>query len=500
MASSSSLPEENLSCPVCSDVFKNPVLLSCSHSFCKACLQEHWMEKKERDCPICRSKSSKDSFPLNLALKNLCESLSQERRQSASAGSEVLCSLHSEKLKLYCLDDKQPVCVVCQTSRKHKTHDCCPIDEAAQDHKEELQPALKSLQEKLKIFNKVKQICDKTANHITIQTQHTERQIKEEFKKLHQFLQEKEEARIAALSKEEKQKSQMMKEKIEGLSREISTLSHTIRAIEEELRSEDISFLQNYKDTVKRAQSTLPDPQLVSGALIDMAKHLGNLTFRVWEKMQHIVTYTPVILDPNTAYPDLILSEDLTSVRGSQERQQLPDNPERFDNCACVLGSEGFNSGTHSWDVEVGDSTHWNLGVATESVQRKGVLQGESWVSLFYDGEYTAVSSSGLLTALTVRQKPQRIRVQLDWDRGKLSFSDPDRNTHLHTFRHTFTERMFPYIGNGSTLHSLRILPVRKGEKGQIRGGEDGEREEMGRKERENRKRRREEGQRERVE
>ena len=86
---------------------------------------------------------------------------------------------------------------------------------------------------------------------LQIQTQHTERQIKEEFKKLHQFLQEEEEARIAALRKEEKQKSQMMKEKIEGLNREISTLSHTIRAIEEELRAEDISFLQVRTDLSK---------------------------------------------------------------------------------------------------------------------------------------------------------------------------------------------------------------------------------------------------------
>ncbi|XP_071205062.1 E3 ubiquitin-protein ligase TRIM35-like [Salvelinus alpinus] len=90
------------------------------------------------------------------------------------------------------------------------------------------------------------------------------------------------------------------------MSREISSLSDTIRTIEEELGAEDISFLQHYKDTVKRAQYTLPDPERVSGALIDVVKHLGNLQFRVWEKMQGIVQYTPVTLDPNTAHPELI--------------------------------------------------------------------------------------------------------------------------------------------------------------------------------------------------
>src|SRR4029434_8612720 len=76
------------------------------------------------------------------------------------------------------------------------------------------------------------------------QAQHTEEMIKEEFEKLHQFLRDEEAARIAALREEEEQKSQMMKEKIEKINREISSLSDTIRAIEEELINDDITVLQ----------------------------------------------------------------------------------------------------------------------------------------------------------------------------------------------------------------------------------------------------------------
>ncbi|KAJ8406311.1 hypothetical protein AAFF_G00305420 [Aldrovandia affinis] len=337
MAGKFSLPEEELSCPVCTEIFRDPVILKCSHNFCKACLQKCWEQKGSRECPVCRRKSSMENIHPNLSLRNTCEAFLKERSQRATAGSEELWSLYSEKLKL-------------QT-----------VQEAAEEYKEKLRTALKPLQENLEAFNKVKLICDQTAKHIKSQAKCTERNIKMEFDKLQQFLKDEEAARIAALREEEDQKSQMMKEKIEKMTEEISSLSEQIRAIEQELGAEDVSFLQSYKDTEKIAQCTLQDPEKISGALVDVAKHLGNLKYKVWEKMLGTVQYTPVILDPNTAYPCLSLSEDLTSVIWRDEEQNVPDNPERFDLEDCVLGSEGFSSGRHCWDIEVGVVDNWEI-------------------------------------------------------------------------------------------------------------------------------------------
>ena len=185
------------------------------------------------------------------------------------------------------------------------------------------------------------------------------------------------------------------------------------------------------------------------GGLLDEAKHLGNLTFRVWEKMREDIKFTPVILDPNTAARDLHLSEDLTSVT-RKKSQDHPDNPEKFTKYANVLGSEGFSSGKHEWEVEVGDHPRWQIGVAKESLERKVKYSQESgsgyWCLFHHSDEYT--NSFGKL--LTLKKIPQRIRVVLDYDRGEVSFSNPHSNEHIYTHKDTFSEKIYPYFNIGS--------------------------------------------------
>uniref|UniRef100_A0A8C0H321 Butyrophilin subfamily 1 member A1 n=1 Tax=Chelonoidis abingdonii TaxID=106734 RepID=A0A8C0H321_CHEAB len=142
-----------------------------------------------------------------------------------------------------------------------------------------------------------------------------------------------------------------------------------------------------------------------------------------------------VTLDPDTAHPWLVLSEDRKRVRWGDTQQDLPDNPERFDYWPCVLGYEGFSSGRHCWEVEVGDGGGWAVGVARESVGRKGEIshspEGGIWAVERLD-QFQALTSPA--TPLPLSRVPSRIRVCLDCDRGQVTFIDAGDEAPIFTF------------------------------------------------------------------
>lgn len=167
-----------------------------------------------------------------------------------------------------------------------------------------------------------------------------------------------------------------------------------------------------------------------------------------------------MILNPNTAHPRLSLSGDLTTFVCQARHEQLPENPERFEHHLWVLGSEGFNSGTHSWDVKVENSKEWALGIVTGNVKRHFYRAGV-WKSHYQNVTYGASNSEGSTSILKLNQDLQRIRVQLDWANGLISFSDPITGQNLQTFSYNFTDSVYPYFCNLCELYPLRILPKR---------------------------------------
>lgn len=133
MARRECFSEVDLFCPVCHNIYTDPVMLSCKHSFCNVCLAKYWKKKKNLKCPLCKKRSSKTLPQPNLHLKMLCDRFLVDKNESAA--SEMFCQLHKEKLKLFCLEDNEPVCVVCRDSKIHSNHKFRPLDEAAEEHR-----------------------------------------------------------------------------------------------------------------------------------------------------------------------------------------------------------------------------------------------------------------------------------------------------------------------------------------------------------------------------
>ncbi|KAF6075037.1 hypothetical protein HJG60_009436 [Phyllostomus discolor] len=110
-----------------------------------------------------------------------------------------------------------------------------------------------------------------------------------------------------------------------------------------------------------------------------------------------------VLLDPDTAHPELFLSQDQRRVGRGPSRQILPDNPERFDCRPCVLGVQGFSSGRHSWEVEVGNVMVWAVGVCADRVQRKG---RPCWSLRMASGPWSCLDTSTGSCPLQRRSSP----------------------------------------------------------------------------------------------
>ncbi|KFV02038.1 Butyrophilin subfamily 1 member A1, partial [Pterocles gutturalis] len=155
-----------------------------------------------------------------------------------------------------------------------------------------------------------------------------------------------------------------------------------------------------------------------------------------------------VTLDLNTANARLYLSEDCRVVRWESHEQDLPCNPERFKECPCVLGSRGFTWGWHRWEVEVSRECTWAIGVAKESVLRaRFPLKGGIWALHHSRDEYEALTSPRN-TSLTLRNVPQRIRVYLNCEEGKVEFYDAVSKDRISAFlRGSFKgEKVYPWF------------------------------------------------------
>uniref|UniRef100_A0A8C0D1S7 Butyrophilin subfamily 2 member A2 n=1 Tax=Balaenoptera musculus TaxID=9771 RepID=A0A8C0D1S7_BALMU len=176
-----------------------------------------------------------------------------------------------------------------------------------------------------------------------------------------------------------------------------------------------------------------------------------------------------VVLDPDTAHPELFLSEDRRGVRRGPSRQSMPDNPERFDCQPCVLGLESYSSGRHYWEVEVENVMVWAVGVCRDSVERKGeallVPQNGFWTLEMFENQYRALSSPEKI--LPLKERLCRVGIFLDYEAGDVSFYNMRDRSHIYTCpRSPFSGPLRPFFRLGSDDSPLFICPAFTGAQG----------------------------------
>ncbi|XP_044839039.1 E3 ubiquitin-protein ligase TRIM39-like [Mauremys mutica] len=456
--------QEEATCPICLEYFKDPVIIDCGHHFCRACIAQCWEgSNTDVSCPQCRETVQQGNLRPNRKLANVVEMVKRLSLQAAKgAGEEKVCGEHQETLKLFCEEDQTSVCVVCHLSRAHREHRVVPIKEAAQEYKEKLQGALgplrKELEEALALMSEEEEKTTEWQGKV----KNRREMIAGEFNKLHTLLREEEELLLQSLEEEEKETLQRLRENVTKLSQQSSSLQQLITEIEEKCQQPVVELLKDVKSTLSRSENVkLQELEAVSTDL----KNVYKISLDMREALKRFGV--DVTLDPDTAHPKLVLSEDQKRVRLGDTRQDLPNNPERFDRYAIVLGAEGFGSGRRYWEVEVGDKTGWELGVCRESVSRKGestFSPGNGyWVVWVEEGEYKAGTS--LRTPLPVSVRPSRVGIFLDYEAGEVSFYNVTDRSHLFTFTGTFSGKLRPYFcpwnnAGGTNAAPLIICPV----------------------------------------
>ncbi|XP_073851173.1 E3 ubiquitin-protein ligase TRIM41 isoform X7 [Macaca fascicularis] len=278
------------------------------------------------------------------------------------------------------------------------------------------------------------------------------------------------------------------------LAEQAAQLSRLLAEAQERSQQGGLRLLQDIKETFNRCEEVqLQPPEVWSPDPCQPHSHdfLTDAIVRKMSRMFCQAARVDLTLDPDTAHPALMLSPDRRGVRLAERRQEVADHPKRFSADCCVLGAQGFRSGRHYWEVEVGGRRGWAVGAARESTHHKEkvgpggssvgsgdasssrhhhrrrrlhlpqqpLLQREVWCVGTNGKRYQAQSSTEQ-TLLSPSEKPRRFGVYLDYEAGRLGFYNADTLAHVHTFSAAFLgERVFPFFRVLSKGTRIKLCP-----------------------------------------
>uniref|UniRef100_A0A671UEW8 Uncharacterized protein n=1 Tax=Sparus aurata TaxID=8175 RepID=A0A671UEW8_SPAAU len=441
------LTEDQFLCSICLDVFTDPVSTPCGHNFCKTCITQHWDINVPYKCPNCKDVFfTRPKLQVNTFISEMKASSSSSEQQVSKPG-EVPCDdctgtkLKALKSCLVCLKDAE----IQQMIQKRRLK----LQEMKRSVELSKNDADREIAAGVQVFSALKESVERSQAELIDTIKEKQRET-------------------------EKQAEGFIKE----LEQEISELEKRSSEVEQLSQSEDhLHLLQSFPSLntappTKDWTGVSVRPPSYEGTVVravnQLEKTLSKQMKKVGQKwvQQYAVDVT---LDPDTANPNLILSDDGKQVKLGEVKKNLPDNPERFDLCVYILAKQSFSSGRFYYEVQVKGKTYWTLGVARESINRKGVItqrpQNGYWmICLRNENEYKALADPPVRLSLMCR--PEKVGVFVDYEEGLVSFYDVDAAALIYSFTGCcFTQKLYPYFGpcvnvGGKNSAPLIISPV----------------------------------------
>ncbi|XP_033982752.1 E3 ubiquitin-protein ligase TRIM69-like [Trematomus bernacchii] len=401
-----------------------------------------------------------------------------------------MCVKHDKLLELFCKTDQVCVCIHCNYS-DHKTHDVVPLKEGYKGKKAELGKTDAEIQQ---MIQKRRLKIQEMNGSVELSKEGADREIADGvqvFTALKESVERSQVELIDTIKEKQRETEEQAEGFIKELEQEISELRKRSSEVEQLSRSEDqLHLLQSFTSLnaappTKNWTEVRVHPPSYEGTVVRAVTQLEETLSKQMKKLLEVELKTvqqydvelkrvqqyevEVTLDPDTAHPNLILSDDRKQVKHGDVKKNLPNNPERFNSSTCVLAKQSFFSGRFYYEVQVKGKTAWDLGVVRESFNRKGYItmspqKGYRMIVLRNENGHQATTGSGV--RLSLKSQPEKVGVFVDYEEGLVSFYDVDAAALIYSFTGCcFKEKLYPYFCpclnyGGKNSAPLIISPV----------------------------------------
>ncbi|TMS02140.1 E3 ubiquitin-protein ligase TRIM39 [Larimichthys crocea] len=414
---------------------------------------------------------------------------------AASSHSLPLCEIHHRGIMIYCLTDRECICPECVTV-DHQGHNTVTIEDAWIETKAQLTVSGQEIQEMIRQRIRKMEEIKMSVTQLELAVERETASSVCLFSELASAIERSQAELMEVMDRSRRAAEQQADAMIRQLELEVEELRRRESTIAELVQSDDhIHCVKSFPiplslPPTKDWSGVSVNSDLGTGTIYrslaaqverfqETLKNIAETGFpapvqepspvQTQPRVKRVQEYAvDVTLDCNTAHPRLIMSEDMKSVRCGDRHQMVPDNPERFDRVVCVLGREAISSGRHYWEVEVGGKTDWDLGVARQSINRKGKIEvtpsnGYWFLSLRDKNKYAFRTEPSIDVHLNLR--PHKIGIFVDFEKGQVSFFNVDAKIHIYTFNDTFNECIYPFFSpctnkSGKNEGPLTISPV----------------------------------------